>query len=93
MVPRELIGAMCWLKPASEYNVFGQTRIFGRNIRFCFVCKPNILFECPNIYSKDTERTFSSSGLLLTKRILSMTGENINIQLFLRDNLDVGKIT
>ena len=34
-----------------------------------------------NICSKDTERMFSSLGLLLTKRILSMTGENINFQI------------
>ena len=69
--------------------IFGQTRIFVSNIRFGFVCQSNILFGFPNICSKDTERMFSSLGLLLTKRRLSMTGENINIQLFLRDNLDV----
>ena len=50
-------------------------------------------FNCPNICSKDSERMFSSLGLLLAKRRLSMTGENINIQLFLRDNLVVGGIT
>ena len=77
------------LKPASEYNIFGQTRIFVSNIKFGLICQSNMLFGCPNICSKDTERMFSSFGLLLTKRRLSMTGENINIQLFLRDNLHV----
>ena len=70
------------IKPASEYNMFGQTQIFVSNIRFGFVCQSNTLFGFPNICSKDTETMFSSLELLLTKRRLSMTGENVN-------NLDV----
>ena len=77
------------LKPAFKYNVFGQTQIFVSNIRFEFVRQSNILFGCLNVCNKDTERMFSPLGLLLPKRRMSMTGENINIQLFLLDNLDV----
>ena len=37
--------------------------------------------------STESERTFSSLGLLLTKTRLGMTGENVNKQLFLKDKL------
>ena len=81
------------LKPPFAYSIFEQTQIFVSNIRFVFARQSNIVFGCPNICSKDTERMFSPLGLLLTQRRLPMTGENINIQLFLRDNLHVGRIT
>ena len=60
------------LKPPFEYNVFGQTRIL---VNHEVVCQSNILFGCPNICSKDTERIFSSLGFLLIKIRFSMTGE------------------
>ena len=37
------------LKPAFEYTVFGQTRIFVCNIIFEFARQSNIVFGCPNI--------------------------------------------
>ena len=89
----KIIAVASVLKPEFEHNVFGQTQTFVSNIRFEFVRQSNILFGCPNICSKDTERMFSLLGLLLIKRRLFMTGENINIQLFLRDNLHVGRLT
>ena len=81
------------IKPAFEYNVFKYTWIFVCNITFGFARQSNILFGCTNIRIKDTERMFSPLGLLLTQRRFSMTGENINIQLFLRDSLHIGGIT
>ena len=81
------------VKPAFEYNEFGQTRIFLSNIRFEFARQSNIVFGCTNICSRDTERIFSPLELLLTQKGLPMTGKNINIQLFLRDNLHVERRT
>ena len=41
------------LKPASEYRIFGQTKIFVSNIGFGFVCRFNVLNGFPNIRCKD----------------------------------------
>ena len=43
---------------------------------------------CIPATSTQAERVFSALGLLLTKRRLSMTGQNVNIQMFLRDNME-----
>ena len=42
-------------------------------------------YLCVMATSTEAERTFSALGLLLTKKRLCMTGENVNKQLFLRD--------
>ena len=49
--------------------------------------EPSVVLK--DVKSTQAERMFSALGLLLTKRRLSMTGDNVNIQLFLRDNLDI----
>ena len=41
------------LKPAFEYKILGQTRIFVSNIKFGFVRQSNILFGFPNIRNKE----------------------------------------
>ena len=41
------------LKPAFEYRILGQTRIFVSNIKFGFVRQSNILFGFPNIRNKE----------------------------------------
>ena len=45
-------------------------------------------YFCIPATSTQAERVFSALGLLLTKRRLSMTGQNVNIQMFLRDNME-----
>ena len=46
-------------------------------------------YLCVPATSTQAERVFSALGLLLTKRRLSMTGDNVNIQMFLKDNLEL----
>eukprot|EP00092_Neocalanus_flemingeri_P041387 GFUD01045066.1.p1 GENE.GFUD01045066.1~~GFUD01045066.1.p1 ORF type:complete len:178 (-),score=35.71 GFUD01045066.1:80-613(-) len=46
-------------------------------------------YLCVPATSTQAERMFSALGLLLTKRRLAMTGENTNMQLFLKDNLEI----
>ena len=41
------------VKPAFEYKILGQTRIFVSNIKFGFVRQSNILFGFPNIRNKE----------------------------------------
>ena len=52
------------LKPASEYNILGQTQIFVSNIKFEFVRQSNILFGFANICNKDMYVTLRASGWL-----------------------------
>ena len=60
------INILCpWLiKPASEYNILGQTQIFVSNIKFEFVRQSNILFGFANICNKDMYVTLRASGWL-----------------------------
>ena len=52
------------VKPASEYNILGQTQIFVSNIKFEFVCQPNVLFGFANICNIDMYVTLRASGCL-----------------------------
>ena len=59
-----------------------------RSERYPLLSKMVRKYLCVPATSVESERTFSSLGLLLTKRRLCMTGENVNKQLFLKDKLN-----
>ena len=61
-IPVVFIGSI--VKPASEYNILGQTQIFVSNIKFEFVRQSNILFRFTNICNKDMYVTLRASGWL-----------------------------
>ena len=46
-------------------------------------------FLCVPATSTQAERVFSWMGFLLNKRRLSLSGESVSMQLFLKDNLEL----
>ena len=46
-------------------------------------------YLCVPATSAQAERAFSRMGWLLNKRRLSLSGESVLMQMFLKDNLDV----
>ena len=78
---------------AGKTNILILYCWWGRNVIICFnVCKHLVFcrkYLCVPATSTQAERMFSALGLLLTKRRLAMTGDNVNARLFLRDYLEI----
>ena len=70
VLDRELDASEWWKQNCSKYSL--MSRLMKK-------------YFCIPATSVEAERTFSALGNLLSKRRLSMTGENVDKQLFLRD--------